>query len=77
MFLPSAQGYAPEELSAMLKSAGIIIPAYLAEKFLKPESLSYGFCSAIFNISLPTCHWGQGHAVHKEMGRMNVFRHFQ
>lgn len=32
------RGYAPKELSAMLKNAGIIIPAYLVEKFLKPET---------------------------------------
>lgn len=30
------RGYTPKELSAMLKNAGIIIPAYLVEKFLKP-----------------------------------------
>lgn len=32
------KGYTPKELSAMLKNAGIIIPAYLVEKFLKPEN---------------------------------------
>jgi hypothetical protein len=32
------RGYTPKELSAMLKNAGIIIPAYLVEKFLKPET---------------------------------------
>jgi|GEM_PF-1253965 len=32
------RGYTPKELSAMLKNAGIIIPAYLVEKFLKPEN---------------------------------------
>lgn len=31
------KGYTPQELSMMLKSAGIIIPAYLTEKFLKSE----------------------------------------
>lgn len=31
------KGYTPKELSMMLKNAGIIIPAYLTEKFLKPE----------------------------------------
>ncbi len=32
------KGYTPKEISAMLKNEGIIIPAYLVEKFLKPES---------------------------------------
>lgn len=32
------RGYTPKELSAMLKNAGIIIPAYLVENFLKPET---------------------------------------
>ena len=32
------RGYTPKELSVMLKNAGIIIPAYLVEKFLKPEN---------------------------------------
>ena len=32
------QGYTPKELSAMLKAEGIIIPAYLVEKYLKPEN---------------------------------------
>ena len=32
------RGYTPRELSAMLKNAGIIIPAYLVERFLKPEN---------------------------------------
>ena len=32
------QGYTPRELSAMLKAEGIIIPAYLVEKYLKPEN---------------------------------------
>ena len=32
------KGYTPKEISAMLKNAGIIIPAYLVEKFLKPET---------------------------------------
>ena len=32
------KGYTPKELSLMLKNAGIIIPAYLMEKFLKPEN---------------------------------------
>ena len=31
------KGYTPKELSTMLKNAGIIIPAYLMEKFLKAE----------------------------------------
>lgn len=31
------KGYTPKELSMMLKNAGIIIPAYLTEKFLKTE----------------------------------------
>lgn len=31
------KGYTPKELSMMLKNAGIIIPAYLTEKFLKEE----------------------------------------
>ena len=30
------KGYTPKELSAILKNEGIIIPAYLVEKFLKP-----------------------------------------
>ena len=34
------RGYTPKELSMMLKNAGIIIPAYLVEKFLKPESVA-------------------------------------
>lgn len=32
------KGYTPKELSMMLKNAGIIIPAYLMEKFLKVEN---------------------------------------
>lgn len=32
------KGYTPKELTAILKNAGIIIPAYLVEKFLKPET---------------------------------------
>ena len=32
------RGYTPKELSLMLKNVGIIIPAYLVEKFLKPEN---------------------------------------
>lgn len=32
------QGYTPRELSTMLKAEGIIIPAYLVEKYLKPEN---------------------------------------
>lgn len=32
------KGYTPKELSMMLKNAGIIIPACLVEKFLKPEN---------------------------------------
>lgn len=32
------KGYSPRELTAILKNAGIIIPAYLVEKFLKPET---------------------------------------
>ena len=32
------RGYTPRELSMMLKNAGIIIPAYLVERFLKPEN---------------------------------------
>lgn len=32
------KGYTPQELSMMLKNAGIIIPAYLTEKFLKAEN---------------------------------------
>ena len=32
------KGYTPKELSAILKNEGIIIPAYLVEKFLKPEN---------------------------------------
>lgn len=32
------KGYTPQELSMMLKNAGIIIPVYLTEKFLKPEN---------------------------------------
>lgn len=40
------KGYAPKELSAMLKNAGIIIPAYLVEKFLKPENGESGPRSA-------------------------------
>ena len=31
------KGYTPKELSMILKNAGIIIPAYLMEKFLKTE----------------------------------------
>ena len=31
------KGYTPKELSMMLKNAGIIIPAYLTEKFLKVD----------------------------------------
>ena len=34
------RGYTPKELSMMLKNAGIIIPAYLVEKFLKPENVT-------------------------------------
>ena len=32
------KGYTPKELSMMLKNAGIIIPAYLTERFLKEEN---------------------------------------
>ena len=32
------KGYTPQELSMMLKNAGIIIPAYLTEKILKVEN---------------------------------------
>ncbi len=32
------KGYTPKEISAMLKNEGILIPAYLVEKFLKPEN---------------------------------------
>lgn len=32
------KGYTPQELSMMLKNAGIIIPAYLTEKFLMAEN---------------------------------------
>lgn len=32
------KGYSPKELSAILKNEGIIIPAYLVEKYLKPEN---------------------------------------
>ena len=32
------KGYTPKELTAILKNAGIIIPAYLVEKYLKPEN---------------------------------------
>lgn len=32
------KGYTPQELSMMLKNAGIIIPAYLTEKFLRAEN---------------------------------------
>ncbi len=32
------KGYAPKELSAILKNEGIIIPAYLVENFLKPKN---------------------------------------
>lgn len=32
------KGYSPKEISAMLKNAGIIIPAYLVKNFLTPES---------------------------------------
>ena len=32
------RGYTPKELSMMLKNAGIIIPAYLVEKFLEPKN---------------------------------------
>ena len=32
------RGYTPKELSMILKNAGIIIPAYLVERFLKPET---------------------------------------
>ena len=32
------KGYTPKEISAMLKNEGIIIPAYLVEKFMKPEN---------------------------------------
>lgn len=31
------KGYSPKELSLILKNAGIIIPAYLMEKFLKEK----------------------------------------
>ena len=31
------KGYSPKELSMLLKNEGIIIPAYLTEKFLKSE----------------------------------------
>lgn len=32
------KGYTPQELSMILKNAGIIIPAYLTKKFLNPEN---------------------------------------
>lgn len=32
------KGYTPRELAMMLKNAGIIIPAYFMEKFLKPKN---------------------------------------
>ena len=32
------KGYTPQELSMMLKNVGIIIPAYLTEKFLMAEN---------------------------------------
>lgn len=32
------KGYAPKELSMILKNAGIIIPAYLMEKILKSKN---------------------------------------
>ena len=32
------KGYTPNEIDMMLKNSGIIIPAYLTEKFLKPEN---------------------------------------
>ena len=32
------KGYTPKELSAMLKNAGVIIPAYLVQKYLMPEN---------------------------------------
>ncbi len=32
------KGYTPQELSMMLKNAGIIIPAYLTEKILKVKN---------------------------------------
>ena len=32
------KGYTPKEISAMLKNEGIIIPAYLVQKFLSPEN---------------------------------------
>ncbi|WP_291447888.1 hypothetical protein [Desulfovibrio sp.] len=35
------KGYTPKELTAILKNAGIIIPAYLVEKFLKPETENF------------------------------------
>lgn len=35
------KGYTPKELTAILKNAGIIIPAYLVEKFLKPGIDNY------------------------------------
>ena len=34
------KGYSPKELSLILKNAGIIIPAYLMEKFLKEKAMS-------------------------------------
>ena len=32
------KGYSPKEITAMLKNAGIIIPAYLVKNFLTPEN---------------------------------------
>lgn len=34
------KGYSPKELSLILKNAGIIIPAYLMEKFLKEKNVT-------------------------------------
>ena len=36
-FRKALKSYTPKQLSAMLKNSGIIIPAYLMEKYLKPE----------------------------------------
>lgn len=35
------RGYTPHELSAMLKNAGILIPAYLVKNFLMPENENF------------------------------------
>lgn len=37
-FRKALKSYTPKQLSAMLKNSGIIIPAYLVEKYLKPEN---------------------------------------